>query len=246
MDSSQMKRMWNKRAQVDAFYYVETALWEGNIDAFFDVGEQRAQELIDPVINQTPLPKKNLSALEVGCGVGRFSRALAKRFSNVCAVDVSEEMVNLARKFNPSDQYPNLQFNTTDGNSISCLPVGCIDFAFSYEVFQHMPSVEVILNNLRDIRRVLRPEGIAFIHLRTEPISSVTKVKRLIKGFAPEWLLRFFGMPPLTFDPTWSGKSLSHEDIQELCNLASLKPLKLIADPTHPPGKRTFLLAKPT
>ena len=46
------------------------------------------------------------------------------------------------------------------------LPSNHFDFVFSYIVFQHMPSEEVVKSNLREIHRVLKPKGIAKIQLR--------------------------------------------------------------------------------
>lgn len=245
MDTSQMKGMWNQRAKLDAFYYVESSFWDGNIDAFFALGEERAQLFIDPIIAEMTPSASKACALEIGCGVGRFSRALASRLSSVVAVDVSDEMVHLARKLHPSDQYPNLRFCATDGKSISSVQAGSIDFVFSYEVFQHMPSFEVILNNFHDIRRVLQPRGVALIHLRTEPLLSLTTGKHFMKHFVPERVWTLLKIAPLTIDSTWTGRSLNRKSIQKLCNLADLKLLNLIDDPTHSPGTRKFLLATP-
>src|SRR5205085_3060016 len=39
--------------------------------------------------------------VEIGCGVGRLTRELAGRTTHVDALDVSEEMLDLAREYNP-------------------------------------------------------------------------------------------------------------------------------------------------
>jgi 2-polyprenyl-3-methyl-5-hydroxy-6-metoxy-1,4-benzoquinol methylase len=245
MSSNLMQKMWNQRAKQDAFYYVESSFWDGNIDNFFALGEERAKLIIDPHITKLIPKTSNACALEIGCGVGRFSRALATRFRNVVAVDVSEEMVRKARELHPAQKYPNLQFQTTDGKSISFLSTESIDFAFSYEVFQHMPSYEVILNNLQDIQKVLKPTGIAFIHLRTESFFSSNTVKKILKRIIPNSVWTIIGFKPFTFDETWTGTCLSRKNIQQLCNLANLKILQFIDDPTHSPGTRIFLIAGP-
>ena len=95
---------------------------------------------MDPVLPALATPASDSSALEVGCGLGRFSRSLAARFREVTAVDVSDEMVTRARDLSPADRYPNLTFHASDGISLPFVPSASIDFAFSYEVFQHMPS----------------------------------------------------------------------------------------------------------
>ncbi len=240
-----MKEKWNQRAQRDAFYYVESAFWNGDTENFFKLGEERAKLIIDPVIAQLNFPANNSCAVEIGCGLGRFSRALAKRFASVIGVDVSEEMVSKAQKLSPSQNYPNLSFCSTDGESLLCLFNDSVDFVFSYEVFQHMPSYEVISNNILDIARVLKPTGIAFIHLRTEPVLSLYTIKKFAKKIFPESVWISLGFKPFTFDSTWTGTALSRNDINQLCKLANLKILQLITDPTHSSGERVFLLATP-
>lgn len=245
MNSNLMQKMWDQRAKENAFYYVESEFWNGDIDNFFDLGEQRAKLIIDPHTDKLIPNTSNASALEIGCGVGRFSRALAKRFDNVIAVDVSAEMIQKAKELHPTEKYPNLKFQSTDGKSLSFLAPGSIDFVFSYEVFQHMPSYEVILNNFKDIQKVLKPNGIAFIHLRTESFFSSNAIKKFIKKIVPASLWTNVGFKPFTFDDTWTGTSLNRKAIQQLCKLTSLKIIQFIDDPTHSPGTRIFLIASP-
>jgi SAM-dependent methyltransferase len=46
------------------------------------------------------------------------------------------------------------------GSDLSVLGDIQIDFAFSYIVFQHIPSREVIQNYVREVHRLLRPGGL--------------------------------------------------------------------------------------
>jgi 2-polyprenyl-3-methyl-5-hydroxy-6-metoxy-1,4-benzoquinol methylase len=242
---SLMKEMWNQRAEKDAFYYVESTFWDRNIESFFALGEQRAELIIDSHVGEFISNTSSASALEIGCGVGRFSRALAKRFDNVIAVDVSEAMIQKAQELHPVEEYPNLKFQSTDGKSLSSVLPASIDFVFSYEVFQHMPSYEVILNNFKDIQTVLKPTGIAFIHLRTESFFSSNTIKSFLKKIIPNSVWTTIGFKPFTFDDTWTGTSLSRKTIKQLCKLSNLKILQFIDDPTHSLGTRIFLIATP-
>jgi ubiquinone/menaquinone biosynthesis C-methylase UbiE len=136
-----MKSEWNKRAKHDPFYYVETKHWDGDIDAFFKLGEERAGVLLKPVLDQLAIDATEATALDLGCGIGRFSRVLAKSFRQVVAVDVSDEMIAQARGQNSA--CTNISFLPTDGLT---LPIGSetVDFVWSYEVFQHMPTHKII------------------------------------------------------------------------------------------------------
>ncbi|MGB9612106.1 MAG: class I SAM-dependent methyltransferase [Bryobacteraceae bacterium] len=99
---------------------------------------------------------KEMRVLEIGCGAGRVTRALARLFGEVHGVDVSGEMVALARE--ALRDFPNAFVYQNNGMDLSVLPPGLIfDFAFSSIVFQHIPSREIIENYVREVNRVLRP-----------------------------------------------------------------------------------------
>jgi hypothetical protein len=49
------------------------------------------------------------------------------------------------------------------------------DFAFSYIVFQHIPSREVIYNYAREVNRLLRPGGLFKFQVQGAPPASGTK-----------------------------------------------------------------------
>jgi ubiquinone/menaquinone biosynthesis C-methylase UbiE len=98
---------------------------------------------------------KEMRVLEIGCGTGRVTRALANLFGEVHAVDVSGEMVELARK--ALADTPGAHVYRNNGADLAVIPVGGFDFAFSSIVFQHIPSREIIENYVREVHRLLRP-----------------------------------------------------------------------------------------
>ena len=60
------------------------------------------------------VPQPCQQALEVGCGSGAFARLLATRAEQVLALDVSQQMIRLAKE--RSLQYTNIEFHMADGN----------------------------------------------------------------------------------------------------------------------------------
>jgi SAM-dependent methyltransferase len=244
MNSDSMKQMWNKRAEKDAFYYVESAFWDGDISRFFSLGEERVKLLVDPYLPLLSVSETNVYAIEIGCGLGRFSRSFAQRFKHVVGVDVSDEMIRQAKELNPSS-IQNLEFKATDGAFYPFISSNSIDFCFSYEVFQHMPSSEIILNNFKEINRVLKSDGIALIHVMTDNGFFVKVAKKFIKSLIPESIWKALGFSPFKFDSTWTGTSLSRNQIKTICDKAELTIMQYIDDPTHGTGDRMFLLLKP-
>jgi len=101
-----------------------------------------------------------MRVLEIGCGAGRITRALSRIFGEVHGVDVSGEMVTLARR--ALADRPNVHIHQNNGRDLGVLPEGLLfDFAYSTIVFQHIPSREVIENYVREVGRLLR-EGSLF------------------------------------------------------------------------------------
>lgn len=239
-----MQEAWNARARADAVFYVESQ-HAADRDGFFARGEERAVLFLDPVLSRMFGDVSTLHALEIGCGLGRFSRALARRFGGVTAVDVSDEMIARARAANGA--FPLIRFRATDGETVP-LPTQSVDFAFSYEVFQHMPSHRVIEANLREVGRVLRHGGAALIHVRTGGrwLRALYVLANLIPSSAHAILKRLRGKRALTSDPTWRGAPpLSRGQIERMCGAAGLRIVELLPDPTHAPGTRAFVVLTP-
>jgi SAM-dependent methyltransferase len=246
--SDQMRESWDRRAERDAFYYVETAHWDGDVDAFFALGEDRAQLLVDPVLDALPRRASESSALDLGCGVGRFSRAFAGRFAQVLGVDVSAEMIKKARELHPTDRFANLRFEAGDGVTLPA-ETASQDFLFSYEVFQHMPSEDVIRSNLREIARVLRPDGLALVHVKTAVEGAKLRgtLVRLIPDAAVRGIKRALGRDVLVSDPSFRGAPpLPRERLAGLFADAGLSVREVREDPTHATGTRAFVVASPT
>ena len=153
-----MRKDWDKRARQNAEYYIVNSSKEWKDRDFYRTGEINVATDVMPDMyricggKQSPL---DLTALEIGCGVGRMTRMLGRIFGHVTAVDVSKEMIDRGR-INLADLH-NVTLILGDGASLSAVPDESQDFAFSCIVFQHIPSTEVIASYCREVRRVLRP-----------------------------------------------------------------------------------------
>ena len=104
------------------------------------------------------LPYENTwKILEVGCGVGRLIKPLRTTFRVVDGVDVSQKMVDLSRTYTRGRINGEIWKN--DGSTLP-VPSSSYDFVFAFTVFQHIRSVETFVSYLREMYRVLRPNGI--------------------------------------------------------------------------------------
>jgi cyclopropane fatty-acyl-phospholipid synthase-like methyltransferase len=166
-----MRRDWDRRAKQNARHYVVTGQAEWSDEEFFQSGEVTMQEdILNDLTNicQGEDPKQ-MAVLEIGCGAGRVTRAFAKFFGEVHAVDISAEMVRQAQR--AVSDFPTVHVYRNNGKDLSAVrrhwwnrwgigtPVQ-VDFAFSTMVFQHIPSREIIESYVREAHRLLRPGGL--------------------------------------------------------------------------------------
>jgi SAM-dependent methyltransferase len=241
-DQQAMQDGWNARAARNPFFYVESTYWNGDIDDFFKRGEETARLLIDR-FRRTYSPGKEL-ALDLGCGLGRFSQALARRFSRVIAVDISDEMISNAKHLHLWPRFNNIAFETNDGVHLA-MPESTVDFAWSYEVLQHAPNHEIIRANIAEIARVLRPGGLAAIHLKTGyQRPAIHAILRQLPEWAVKLATRIARQDALMADKTFRGAPpLNPEQIEAMLADTGLTLLELVEDPTHSRGTRIFALA---
>jgi ubiquinone/menaquinone biosynthesis C-methylase UbiE len=155
--TEKMRQDWDDRARENARHYVATGQTEWTDEAFFASGEKAVKEdigtdMINVCQGRDP---KAMRVLEIGCGAGRLTRALANLFGEVHAVDVSGEMVAQARA--ALADFPNAHVYQNNGCDLTVIPEQEFDFAYSAIVFQHIPSREVIENYVREVNRLLRP-----------------------------------------------------------------------------------------
>jgi SAM-dependent methyltransferase len=92
-------------------------------------------------------------ALEIGCGTGAFARQLAERCQRVIGIDLSGEMIRVARS--RSSRIENLEFELADAMSWK-FPQSHFDFICSIATFHHLEQREL----LPKIKAALRPGGV--------------------------------------------------------------------------------------
>lgn len=106
---------------------------------------------------------KGRRALDFGCGTGRSTRFLNRLGFNTAGIDISEEMLKMARGRDPEGQY----LLVKDGD-MSRFESGTIDLVLSAFTFDNIPTAEKKIRNMREIKRLLAPGGV-FINLVSSP-----------------------------------------------------------------------------
>jgi SAM-dependent methyltransferase len=98
---------------------------------------------------------KHLPVLEAGCGMGQLVKALSAHGYHVMGVDYAAETINQIKAVAPQ-----LDVRVGDVCSLE-VPAGSLGGYISIGVFEHNPAGP--LEGLREVTRVLHPEGVAFI-----------------------------------------------------------------------------------
>ncbi len=124
------------------------------------------------------------TCLDFGCGLGRLTRALGRRFDQAIGVDVSPTMVAEATELAAAAGIDNVRFALNQEPHLAQFATGSIDFVYSNIVLQHV-SRDLQLGYLREFGRLLAPGGLAVVQLP----SRRTGVRGLARRMTPDALL---------------------------------------------------------
>lgn len=167
---SDVKARWNEWARSSPYYYAYPDT-EGGAEAdefvMRDTGKKDYLRFVEGDERLRSIyPFADKTVLEIGSGIGRMTEFFSSSFKEVKALDVSEAMIDIARK--RLSAFPNITFAASSGNAIP-FPGNQFDLVFSYQVFKHAQEAALIADYLIEIKRALKPGGMAKIHMRTGP-----------------------------------------------------------------------------
>lgn len=177
---------WQNNAEADALWAILTnSTYYGNkwdVADFFATGEEEISRVFRFMEQQTlNLPSGKF--LDFGCGVGRLSKALKRRFGLGVGVDISPKMTELARGY-----VRDVEFVTNQNDSLAFLEDSSIDFIYSHLVLQHIPNYYQ-KHYITEFLRMLRPGGLAVFQIFLEIINPcepiIFKLKRVLKELMP-------------------------------------------------------------
>jgi ubiquinone/menaquinone biosynthesis C-methylase UbiE len=142
------------RAVWDSFAAAETEVYVGD--------PARGEQELAALFGRLGADPHGGACIEVGCGPGRMTGALAARFDRVVAVDVSPEMLARAAE---EVSAANVDFRQVSGERLDGVDDASADAAVCYLVLQHLPSRGLVRSYVAELGRVLRPGGEAFVQL---------------------------------------------------------------------------------
>ena len=203
-----MEEFWDRRADEDPFYFVDNRqpYRDPDLERFWRSGYE-ALDRIEASLGATVSAGDEV--VEVGCGVGRLTRALAARAGRVLAVDVSGRMLDRARALNT--ELENVEWMQGDGRTLGGIASASADACLSFVVFQHIPEPEVTLGYVREMGRVLHPGGIAAFQVSNRP--EVHRPPGLVARASAAAARARGGGPGGQTDPEWLGSAIELEAV---------------------------------
>ena len=167
---------WESFARKDPEFYISTRAASSAADArsFFASGRRDANLIL---AETSPWLRQRGAAVDIGAGVGRVALAMAERFDEVVAVDISPAMLAKLRERCRRERRSNVRPFLSDAPWQDQVAA---DLVYSTHVFQHIADEGDIKRYLVRIRRCLMPAGVAYLHFDTRPGSALYSVRNRV------------------------------------------------------------------
>jgi 2-polyprenyl-3-methyl-5-hydroxy-6-metoxy-1,4-benzoquinol methylase len=189
---AEYEQEWERNAKLDPFFAIlgskdcKHGRWD--IDEFFRTGRAEIDLTFRHLEKIGAQPATNGRFLDVGCGVGRLSRALILRFPRGVAIDISSRMIKLAEYYSTNDPVK-VEYITNKGEDLSQIKSASISFLYCHLVLQHMPN-ELEARFIGEFCRVLEPGGIAAFQILVGSIpregGAVAKLRSWLSRALPQ------------------------------------------------------------
>ncbi len=164
-DEYMHNKTWEQKARENPLYGVmshEEFIESGadptakELDTFYARGSEMVSVWISPWLTETRTTN-DMRILEFGCGMGRLTNAMAKIHppENVYGIDISGTMISHAIK-NTLDA---CQYSVIEESGSFPYEDNQFDRIYSYAVFQHISEKRVVESSIREIGRILKPNG---------------------------------------------------------------------------------------
>jgi SAM-dependent methyltransferase len=227
-----VERQWTKLGEQDPMWAILTepekrsGQWEEK--EFFETGVREIEEVLR--IAESVATVRFETAIDFGCGVGRLSQALARRFNRVLGIDVSKPMIEGAKRLNRfPDRCCYLHNSAAD---LRAVETESADLVYSNITLQHMvPALS--RRYIQDFFRVVRPGGQVIFQLPSRPRSVLRyRTKRMLPLALTNWLWRVRSGSPEAIESYF----ISEASVQALVRQSGGRVVKALPDHQGPPG----------
>jgi 2-polyprenyl-6-hydroxyphenyl methylase/3-demethylubiquinone-9 3-methyltransferase len=167
----------------------------------------------DPWVSQIirlQVKHKKIEVLDIGCGGGFLSNRLAREGYQVTGVDLSEDSLEVARRY---DSTHSVSYLSADAYSLP-MDNGSFDVVCAMDFLEHVNDPA---RAIREMSRILKPGGLFFFHtFNRNPIANFVVIKLV------EWLVK--NTPPKMHVPELFIKP---KELEQLCENYQLKVVEI-------------------
>lgn len=206
------KNDWDRRAREDSRGYI--ASHDHETEEVFDSSGARTKEIIFGIADFQEEGSLD-RVLEIGCGSGRILGHFGEDFKKLCGIDVSPEMLLLARERLAKKGITDaLELLEVDGDG-RIRTEEKFDLIYSWVVFQHIERKHTVAY-FREIGRLLKETGVAVLQF-AEPYG----IRRNLQAL--------FHIDPLRSD-TFRFRYFRRAQVESLCRKNGLKVDKCLKE----------------
>ncbi len=159
MKESKRNRHYNS---IKELYNNDASLWDR------DHAPIESDHLVLPVMYDQCRQFPYTHAIDIGCGEGYFTRMLAANHAHIVGIDISEEMVCIARK-KETEQKKGIEYKVGNMNDLSVFPSGAFDLVTASYSLHYLP-IDDMQSVFEQIYRVLSSKG-HFIFATLDPLA---------------------------------------------------------------------------
>lgn len=172
-------------------------------------------------------PLNGLKVLDVGCGGGVLSEAMARAGAQVTGIDLAEPLLEAARS-HARQQGITLDYRHQAVESLVDTEAGCFDVVTCMEMLEHVPDPASIISACAQLTK---PGGWVMVSTLNTTLKA-----RVLGVWAAEYLLRL--LPPGTHD---ADKFIAPHQLTAWARAAGLSPVILTGLHYNPLTRQTSL-----
>ena len=198
--------------------------WSRGGDEWSDAWASPAAEWYGSVLPRVYPWLPTGTVLEIGPGFGRWTNFLKDVSLRLILVDLTERCISACRaRFAAAT---NIAYHVNDGRSLSMIPDGTIDLAFSYGSLVHAEA-DVMAAYLSELGRILSSDGVGFIHhsnvgAYARQLGRARSLDRFGRSFKHvNSALARFGL--IARNPGYRAENVTADLFQDLCHNAGLR-----------------------
>lgn len=139
--------------------FKDTIAWyDANAEAY--ARQQNTCPPIDQINKFYALLPRHPHILEAGCASGRESAYFIKKNARVVGVDLSKNLLRIARRNNPRAKYIRANFLRIPKRA------NVFDGVFAHAALVHLETIREVRQALREFYRVVKPGGIVYVRVK--------------------------------------------------------------------------------